>query len=381
MFRQSVLAASLALCLFNSPNALANLDQKSFKLLDKAETLLNEAASLPDSKWIGRDKQSAYNEIDSLIEEMLDKLGSEKIKQQRKTYRKVEQAILDEQQEISRLKEKQYFAISEEASTLTKYTPTATLKSWTAQTKGDYQLLIDASAQNIKELEASLVQLRTEMSQELAVMGIDLAPDKLDFLLNTVTGDDIVSMMLTFESIKQVTEQLATLVQANSENLDAVKRYYGMIVVLHRLVVNMQQSFIGKIETSYIPKLKIYQKEAVENIKQAKKLLSLTPKENRDVLVKNIESNQLTAQVTAVYVEYLQDQLQQVKKALTQAKQKEAVAENTYATVRLSLQVLSLIRESQRDFEALAKLQMPEIMPFDNPKIKEEFFNITNKLR
>lgn len=116
-------------------------------------------------------------------------------------------------------------------------------------------------------------------------------------------------------------------------------------------------------------------------MRRTRKLLNSASGEQKDLLRSNIEANQFTIDVVKSYSQYLQNQQAQYKENLAQTRKKLQVAENTYSTVKLSMQVLSLIRESQRDFKALSDLQLPKTLVFDNSKIEQEFIALTAKLQ
>lgn len=377
-FKYSVMALLLSACMGHI--SVAQLDHKGLTILDKAESVLGESFNLPESQWFGRDKTSANADIDDYLDDLIERLELPELVGLRQNYFKVEKRIGEERKILRELREKRLFSVSEEASTLMKYTPTDTLKTWTASTRADFDQLIKVHEKNLVELEKSLLELRSSMSDELAKAGVKLDPEQLDFLYTTVTGEDTIRAIMLFNSATAVSKQLQHLMETNAQDFDAVKRYYGMATILHRMVVKIQENFIYKLEKIYMVQLDSYKVEAKKSLEDAKRLKATADKEQRKVLDKNIEANQLALEAIDRYMKYLQDQAKNSQAILKKAQSREAIAMNTYSTVKVSLDVLSLMQDSQRDFQAFSTMQVPEIVPFDNPEIRKEFLNITNKL-
>lgn len=373
-------AIAMFVSLYIGQSSFAQLDHKGLTILDKAESALSESFTLPESQWFGRDQTSANADIDDYLEDLIERLELPELSSLRKNYFKVETRIGEERKTLRELREKRLFSVSEESSALMKYTPTDTLKSWTASTRGDFDQLIEAHEKNLVELEKSLLELRSAMSDELAKAGVKLDPEQLDFLYTTVTGEDTIRAIMLFNSATAVSQQLQHLMETNAQDFEAVKRYYGMATILHRMVVKIQENFIYKLEEIYMVQLESYKAEAKRSMADAKRLKATADKEQRKVLDKNIEANQLALEAIDRYMKYLQDQAKNSKAILKKAQSREAIAMNTYSTVKVSLDVLSLMQDSQRDFQAFSTMQVPEIVPFDNPEIRKEFLNITHKL-
>ncbi|GAA5096411.1 hypothetical protein [Wohlfahrtiimonas larvae] len=371
---------TLILSVYIGQICAAQLDHKGLSILDKAESVLGESFNLPESQWFGRDKVSANADIDDYLDDLIIRLELPELVGLRQNYFKVEKRIGEERKILRDLREKRLFSVSEEASTLMKYTPTDTLKTWTASTRADFDQLIEAHEKNLLELETSLLELRSSMSDELAKAGVQLDAEQLDFLYTTVTGEDTIRAIMLFNSATAVSKQLQHLMETNAQDFDAVKRYYGMATILHRMVVKIQENFIYKLEKVYMVQLDSYKIEARKSLEDAKRLKTTADKEQRKILDKNIEANQLALEAIDRYMKYLQDQAKNAQAILKKAQSREAIAMNTYSTVKVSLDVLSLMQDSQRDFQAFSSMQVPEIVPFDNPEIRKEFLNITQKL-
>jgi len=56
------------------------------------------------------------------------------------------------------------------------------------------------------------------------------------------------------------------------------------------------------------------------------------------------------------------------------------IAHNTYKTVSVSGELINLLRTSQKSFELLLNIQVPDLLVFQNLQMKQEFAILTQKL-
>jgi hypothetical protein len=54
---------------------------------------------------------------------------------------------------------------------------------------------------------------------------------------------------------------------------------------------------------------------------------------------------------------------------------------NTYSTVKVSGELVNLLRSSSKSFDDLFNIQPPDLLVFQNLQMKEEFSALTTKLR
>ena len=203
-------------------------------------------------------------------------------------------------------------------------------------------------------------------------------PEQLKVWLSSAIGDDIISMSVVFSHIKDITLQLEELTATSGENLSYAKKYYGMVVMLHKLIVYMQNRFIADVENNIKPKLRQFNKEANTNLKEAKKLYRNDV--NNQVLKSNIDANNLTIKAINLYLDIVNSQQRKIKKALKISKEQEKVAINTYKTVKLSSMVSALINNGLKTFDTLSKLQIPDMAKFENKEIQEQFRKLTLRM-
>jgi hypothetical protein len=56
------------------------------------------------------------------------------------------------------------------------------------------------------------------------------------------------------------------------------------------------------------------------------------------------------------------------------------VSKNTYETVALSADLYDLISESQEMFVEISKIQVPDIVPFENTQLQQKYKELTEKI-
>lgn len=346
--------------------------------LEDALVVHDEIPTLEESTFIGRDQEDAEADLDELVEDAMALFESEAINDLRTQYRELEERIENQKQNLSEYRSERVLAIEDGRSLRTKLMPGDALKSYVAVTKADYDMLIEASENNIKAYEEDKARTMTQMSQALNAIGVDLDSDQLEAMMSSVVGDDIVTMSVVFSAIKDMTTQLAELTQSSGEDLAHAKKYYGMVVVLHRIMAHMQASFIADVDETYLPKLTQYRNDAQSNIEESRDLISAGG--NEATLENNIESNKLTIRVIELYADMIEGQRDKVAAAHEVTVREMKVADNTYRTVSLSSSVVSMIREGANTFDQLISLQMPDIREFQNEEVREEFRNLTERL-
>jgi hypothetical protein len=99
------------------------------------------------------------------------------------------------------------------------------------------------------------------------------------------------------------------------------------------------------------------------------------------VLRANLEAQALTLEAADRYADYLRDQRRQVAASGESLSRDLAVAENTYETVKVSGDLLALMRDSQQLLTTLFRLQVPPLRSFENLAMKREFRRLTRQLR
>ncbi len=361
---------------FVGDERFGQLFEEVVPILEETRGLVDQHADLPDKSRLPftEDKQSNSAAINELLDAAIVILGNSEVSDYRQKIRDANELIQGSHEAIADYRRQRVSAKwARDQSQIDKVNPFELSKE-----SIDEQ--IEDEEKEIQKQEKRLVELKKQFAKELSDIGVVVDEAAVESLLSSVSGDDIVSMAVVFENIKNVTAQLQNLTQQSGEALDVSKRYYGMYVVMVHVMDRIQKSFVRDVREKHIPKLKAFSKQADENIAQARSIIEL--KGGDPVLLSaNIESNKLTQQTAILYIDYLQRNAALIEAENRRAQKNLATAMNTYNTVKLSSDVASLMKSGRRDFDALMKLQIPQLREFSNESIRREFERMTVELR
>ena len=246
-------------------------------------------------------------------------------------------------------------------------------------TKTGYQKKIDSAKSGIEGLELSIASEKEALVAELKRIGMDLDEEKIDLLLESITGDEFVRVSIIFDNAKAFALELEQLTEKTGEDLEAAKKYYGVYLMLLKTIDRLQNKFVENVDVVYYPKLDEFADAAQKNIAHAEK--SIEAGGNAQVLNNNIYSNQTAFEATQLYKQVLSQQKHEMMMANLECKKNILTAANTYKTVSLSKDLANLLSTSRRAFDSIANLTVPDLRPFENAKMREAFGKITRELR
>ena len=219
---------------------------------------------------------------------------------------------------------------------------------------------IDENKKRIELSREEIAKNKAEIRAAMAKAGVELAPEQIDLLLDSVLSGDLVRLVAVFNSAKLIDSQLGRLMAASGENVGAARKYFAMHAALFAMLVHAQDQMIAKIDKQYLPKLQFIEGD----IKAARaKTAELLRADNRDdqkrVLEANRESQKLAEEAAKGYRRYLLQQREQVAKARQRAVHDLRIADNTFETVEASFQLRNLMKDSAASFEALQRIEAP----------------------
>jgi len=355
---------------------IGRLFEKIVPTLDEARKLVDRHDQLPKRRFLllrpfGNDQESNAAETTQLLDEAIEMLDSSPLRDLWKELHATRKLIRKGHHKLAEYRQRRVSAPREKETGL--------FDRAFVSTKEDYDKMIAAEEEEIEASEEIIDGLKDGIVKLLKELHLDIDRDGLESLLSSVSGDDFVSMIALFDNIRQLTGQLQDLTEQSGEALDIAKRYYGMHVVLVKIMDRMQIRFITEIDQEHIPRLQGYTKEAGGNIRQA---LELIRKEGGDesILRSNIESNELTMRAAKLYTEYLLQNADLIRAENKQIKKNLSTALNTYKTVKLSSDVSRLMKTGRQNFEALMKLQIPPLREFRNEMLRKEYQRMTTEL-
>ena len=234
---------------------------------------------------------------------------------------------------------------------------------------------IDVNRGEIKDAKAEIVT-------GLKTAGVQLAPEQVDLLLDSVLSGDLIRLVAVFNAAKVIDGQLAKLMAASGDNINASRKYFAMHAALFAMLVQSQDATIAKIDTNYTPKLDAILKDiAAAKLKTADLMHQENRPDQKRALDANRDAQKLAEDAARSYKRYLAQQREQIAKARLKAAHDLKIADNTFETVEASFQLRNLMKDGTQSFEALQKLEAPTFdQIFKNEELRREFENLTRKL-
>jgi hypothetical protein len=333
--------------------------------LDESLDLKEEVTTLPDTAWLSRDKQDAQSEIDELLDEAIGILGISQAELFREHIRKLQKAIAKKKETIAEYRRDKV---------------TAPRESTWETTVTEYDEKIAELQKDILAHEEEMLKIRQQFAAHLRKIGLDLDEQQLDFLLSTVVGEDVVNMGIAFDNVKLMTAQLEKLVEESKEELQTARRYYGMYTVLLRVLDRMYMHLVERIDGQYLPRIDSIIERTEGLAVETNELLEQYP-ERGELLRGNLESQQLTLKASRLYRQYLSEQRGDVELARSRLNDDIRIANNTYETVKVSGELIAIVRNSRHLLETLGRMQVPALRSFENSEMKREFQRLTNRIR
>ncbi len=335
--------------------------------LEEGAKYIDKYNNAPESTWIGTDKEDVQKDINKLFETVVNGL--------------IEDDLLIYKTKMAKLKKQ----ISENKSDILKYREKkvgAPQKSAIYTTKSGYDSKIEETQKENVILENEIRMIKDNLKKNFADIGVNLTPEQIDVLLTRVDGDDIIQISLVMETLKHVTNQILQLMKASKEELTQAKKYYGMHQVLLELVVYIQQKYIDKCNHVYIPKIDKIISDSAEMMGNTKRLRNQEEDNRRRAIYNNnLDAQMLTYKAAKLYKNDIISSRNKMSQAQKISKANLALSKNTYATVMLSADLFDLITESQNMFEEVSKIQVPNLVPFENIQMEQKYKELTESMK
>jgi hypothetical protein len=339
--------------------------------LEKALELINEQRKVPDSSWIPfkTDKASIEKDIEALLDEAISVLNVSDLSRIKGQIREAQTQIRKFQKRISRLQTQKLMAPEE-------------VSDWKVWKKdvADYETQIADYRKAIADNEARIDALKAEFIEKVATTGVKLDPDQIDTLIYSITGDDDVEMISVFNNVKLLTTKLKELTRDSRENIETARRYYGMHVVLLKTLLYLQNTYIARIDSDYLPALRAIEADNAELMENTEALLADSEPRHRGQYEANLAAQALTDKTVKLYMRYLAANRERVTASRSQIEKEYKIAENTYHTVSTAYALIEVMRNADQFFDSLSALQVPDLLTFDNREMKEEFKKLTSKM-
>ena len=377
MTKRTLLLSAIISLLYALPlsaddsDAFAHTFHEVYPVLDETLELVDKHRELPESSWFSSDQESNNEDIDELLEDAVAALDLDSTVAFRDAMKLNRTRMKSAQQKIAEYRRLRFKAPVEATFGL------ETLPYFI--TKKGYDQKIEEEQDHIEQYKESIESLKREFRAEINQLGLSIPADEFDFLLETVTGDDYLSMQLSFKAIASITRKLEQLTEESGEDVETARRYYGMYVVLLKVLDKTQKLFIQDIDDVHIPKIARLVEVARDNITEAQRAIANGG--DVHILAKNVESNEVTIEALKLYRQFLDEQKEAVIKLNESLKSDLITATNTYHTVSLASEVTSLLRSGAKRFEGVKSLEVPHMLEFENRAVRNEFMKLTQKLR
>ncbi len=342
-------------------------------VLSDALERLDRDRELPESAWnpLTETKRSNNDRINELLDECAEILTDGSVTDVRKRLRELdaERATLDAEVRV---------ALERQASARPK-----SERDWYevfGRSREDWESAITKAQERRDAIDTEIADLRRAFASHVAELGLELGPGGHDALLTTVAGDRFTDMVVVFDNVRLVTEQLRRITERMSESPETARRYYGMYVLLVRIMDRVQDAFVEHVETVAMPKVAAFGAEAQETERQAKSLLKGSDEATRQLLEKNIAACKLAQDAVANYTAYLKAQIDRVRELNRTVERRLKVAENTYRTMTVSVGIAELIREGELDLQAVMSMDLPALRGFENEALREQYRLLNERL-
>ncbi len=335
--------------------------------LEKGLEYTDKLEKAPDSAWIGSDKKDIRHDMDKVFNKIIDTLIDDDFLSYKKEINTLQQDIAGNRNTIAFYREKKISAPAQ-----------SSIKT----TKADYAKKIEELQEENRGNERRIEQIKDRLIQQFSDIGVNLSAEQINVLLTRVDGDDIIQMALMMDVLKHITNQIMVLMKENNEDLAYAKKYYGLHLVTLELVVYIQQNYIDRVDRVYIPKIDTIMFEAQKMVAETKRLAAGEMSgRRRSIYEKNIQTQELTSHVAQLYKQDLITSKISMINAQKITKKNLQLARNTYKTVVLSADLYELISESQNMFSEVSRIQVPDIVPFENMQIQKKYYELTKLIQ
>ena len=334
--------------------------------LEEGAKNIDRYNNAPESTWIGTDKEDVQKDINKLFEMIVNGLIEDDLLIYKTKMASLKKEISDNKSDILKYREKRVGA--PKSSSI--YT-----------TRSGYDEKIGETQKENVILENEIRIIKSDLKNNFKEIGVNLTAAQIEVLLTRVDGDDIIQISLVMETLKHITNQILELMKASKEELKQAKKYYGMHQVLLELVVYIQQQYIDKCDNIYLPKIdKMITDSAQMMVNTTRLKEQEEDTRRRSIYNTNLDAQMLTHKAAKLYRNDIVTSRDNMREAQQISKANLQLSKNTYATVLLSADLFDLITESQSMFEEVSKIQVPNLVPFENFQMEQKYRELTESL-
>ena len=233
-----------------------------------------------------------------------------------------------------------------------------------------------------EKLEAERAVRAKSVVAELRTLGLNVSGEAAEKCLFPVNFDDIVDGAVVSKNIGEVVENLRGLMKDGS--VDASCRYFGLYLTMVEVQVASYEDYLEKSRTGSwrtgIRKILSDASAARETALASSRNADFTA-EQQKIFAHNAEVNAATVRAAEAYLKVLDSHEKVIAEKLVTAEKVRKVVANSYDTVTLAGDFLSIVKSNGEAFDSLLRLELPPIEMFNDAAVQEEFLAITRKLK
>ena len=353
------------------PDPIMDLKKQNLDLIRSVEKYVLDIIDLrekeiisPDSSWFGDTKESVREDLDEILEKLHNVLLGgeydyfEQISNQDKLIKELKE-------DIAELQEKELTALEE--------------GNLFRDGKDDIQEKIKSKLDDITSYENNINEIYKAVQKRYKSLGIEISKETIETLMRRIDGNDVMQSVELVNTVKKLIPVLKELMETSKENS---KKYYGVSVILRELIVYSQKQYMQKNREVYLPEFNDMFESTNEILEEAKRNLVGDSDPNRMKMYKiNIEQNRLTIDIINLQRKILNNQYNKVETAKKNSMKDLRLARNIYKTATASMNAMDLIQNTDKEFDAIMAIQVPDIVPFENEAMKEKFYIMTKEVR
>ena len=256
--------------------------------------------------------------------------------------------------------------------------------SWNplAHTQESIQRDVSTLQNEIAQLQNDLEQSKEAAYLRLREKGILLSRAQFDQLLAVVDASDRAAVMAVAENLKRIHEEICTKIAEPDSPVEMLQTYTGVYMMGLGVYLYALENAIVQVDEQYMARLKALREENEANYQKAQGLASgPLSAHDAEIVRRNMLSQRRIAEVINLYERYLDREKRQLQVLYQKAEQSFDVAVNTYHTVKVSADLLNMIRSSEEEFSSLMQFQPPELSLLYDERLSAEFAAVTGRLR
>ncbi|MDO9708729.1 hypothetical protein [Paracraurococcus lichenis] len=331
-------------------------DAKAIALARRIEDVRAEQESLPERRWIGRDRAAAERDLAALQREMIALLEAGPLAAARDRLRGAEAALREARAAEARLREDVGAAAAATAPE------------------------VQRAGQATREAEAALTRAHQGLRAAFEAARVPLTEAQLEALAMLPGGDDDIGLISCVVSLREVMAALAVLLPDRSDP-DSAARYYGYAVLFLETLLVVQERVVARIREEHVPAIQARLAETRTLQRETARLRAAERDGARRALLEaNAAAQGVALEAIAIAQERFRQKLQRLAVAVARTRADLAVARNTHQTVRVTQDLARTLRRTDQLFDELTRLSVPEVIPFAGEEIRAELLRLANRV-